>query len=90
MRKLLGMLFVIAGIGGGLYVGGWLMFVQPIIDACKAFDAGTLTATIVGWTVVKCVLASFVGGIIAWLGSVIGQLLLIGSVKRRRRSTFKF
>lgn len=85
MKKLLGVLFIIAGITGGLYVGGWLMFVQPIIDACKHFDAGTLTGTIVGVTVLKCIFASFVGGVIAWVGSVIGQLLLIGSVNKRRR-----
>jgi hypothetical protein len=36
MKKLLGLLFIIIGICGGLYVGGWLMFIQPIIDACKS------------------------------------------------------
>lgn len=90
MNKLLGVLFIIAGIGGGLYVGGWLMFVTPIINACKAFDAGTLTGTIVGITVLKCIFASFVGGIIAWLGSVIGQILLMGSVYKKKKRNFKF
>lgn len=90
MKKLFGVLFIIAGILGGLYVGGWLLFVQPIIDACKAFDSGTLTGTIVGWTVVKCIFASVIGGLITWIGSVIGQLLLIGSVKVKRRSSRRF
>lgn len=90
MKKLLGLLFIIIGICGGLYVGGWLMFIQPIIDACKSFDAGTLTGTIVGWTVVKCIFASFVGGIIAWLGMVISQLLLVGSAYSSKRKKFKF
>ena len=85
MKKLLGVLFIAGGIIGGLYVGGWIMFIQPIIAACKSFDAGTLTGTIVGWTVVKCIFASFVSGIIAWLGSVIGQLLLIGTVHKRSK-----
>jgi len=75
MKKLLGVLLIIAGIGGGLYVGGWLMFVQPIISACNALDAGVLTATIVGWTIMKCVLASIVGGIIAWVGCTVGGVL---------------
>lgn len=77
MRNVLGVLFIIAGILGGLYVGGWLMFITPIISACKALDGGILTATIVGWTVVKCVLASVVGSVIAYIGIAVGQLLLI-------------
>ena len=89
MKKVLGVLFIIAGICGGLYVGGWLMFIQPIISACKSFDAGTLTGTIVGITVLKCIFASFVCGIIAWVGSFIGQLLLVGSyTKTRKRIRF--
>ena len=82
MKKVLGVLFIIAGIVGGLYVGGWIMFIQPIISACKSFDAGTLTGTIVGTTVLKCSFASVVGGLIAWLCSVIGQILLICSYSR--------
>ena len=85
MKKVLGALFIVIGIVGGLYVGGWLMFIQPIIAACKSFDAGTLTGTIVGVTVLKCIFASFVGGVIAWLGSVIGQVLLMGSTYKKRR-----
>jgi hypothetical protein len=76
MKKLLGLIIMIAGVVGGLYVGLWLLFIQPIVQACAAFDAGTLSATIIGWTVVKCVLASFVGGILFWLGTVIGSILL--------------
>ena len=39
-RKIIGALLIIAGVVGGLYVGGWLMFVQPIMETCRAFDAG--------------------------------------------------
>lgn len=87
MKQLLGVLLMILGVVGGLYVGGWLMFIQPIIDACKSFDAGTLTGTIVGITVLKCIFASFVGGVIAWLGMVIGQLLLMGSTYKKRNKS---
>lgn len=51
------------------------MFVKPIIACCTALDAGTLTAAMVGWTVVKCVFASAVGSIIAYIGIVIAQLI---------------
>lgn len=43
MKKIFGVLLMIAGVVGGLYVGGWMLFIQPIIEACQAFDAGTLT-----------------------------------------------
>ena len=52
---------LIVGAIAALYVSGWLMFIQPIIDACKHFDAGTLTGTIIGATILKCVFAGFVG-----------------------------
>ena len=48
------------------------MFIKPIIEACKAFDSGTLTGMIVGVTVLKCIFASFVGSIIAYVGCLIG------------------
>ena len=48
----------------GLYVGGWLMLIQPIIEACKHFDAGTLTGVIIGATILKCIFAAFVGSLV--------------------------
>lgn len=75
MKIIIGWLVLIGSIVGGLYVGGWLMFIQPIIEACKHFDAGTLTGLIVGTTVLKCVFASAVGGIIIYIGSIIATKL---------------
>ncbi len=75
MKKLLGWLLIIASVIGGLYVGGWMMFIRPIIEACKAFDAGTLTGTIVGITVLKCLFASTVGVLITYFGTLIGGIL---------------
>lgn len=82
MKKILGALFILAGILGGFYVGGWMLFVSPIIMACKAFDTGVLTATIVGWTIIKCILAGFVGWGIAYLGIIIGQLFLFSTIRK--------
>ena len=76
MKTFLGILFMIAGIVGGVYVGGWMMFISPIIEACRHFDAGTLNAVIIGWTIVKCFFASVVGVAIAWVGMFIGTLLI--------------
>lgn len=72
IKNVVGGLFIIAGVIGGLYVGGWLMFISPIIEAIKAFDAGTLTGMIIGVTILKCVFASFVGCIISRVGVYIG------------------
>jgi len=75
VRNVIGVLILLAGIIGGLYVGGWVLFIKPIIDACKAFDAGTLTALTVGITIIKCVFASAVGSVIAYLGVIIGKVV---------------
>ena len=71
MKVIIGWVVFIGSIVLGAYVGGWLMFIQPIIEACKAFDAGTLTGLIVGTTVLKCIFASTVGALIVWIGSAI-------------------
>ena len=65
----------VASIIGGLYVGGWVMFIQPILEACKHFDAGTLTGLIVGTTVLKCIFASGVGGVIIYIGTIVSALI---------------
>ena len=75
MKYIIGWIIFIGSIALGLYVGGWVMFIQPIIEACKAFDAGTLTGLIVGTTVLKCIFAGTVGGIIIYIGLTIATVL---------------
>lgn len=72
MRRFIGFVLMIGSWIGALYVGGWLMFVSPIIEACKAFDAGTLTGYIVGVTILKCIFAGTVGSLVAYFGTLIG------------------
>ena len=55
----------------GFYVSIWVMLVEPIIYACQCFDAGTLTATIVGITIIKILLSGFVGILIMFIGFTI-------------------
>lgn len=84
MKNVIAHVVAVIGFLLGFYVGGWLMLIQPIISACRAFDAGTLTATIIGVTVVKCMLAATVGLTIIWLGCTIaGFIQLIGGRKRK-------
>ena len=70
MREVLAWLILLAGIIAGLYVGGYLMFIKEILIACHAFDIGSLTAVLVGKTIIKCVFASVVGGLIAFVGFI--------------------
>lgn len=76
IKVIIGVVSLIAGIFGSLYVGGWCMFIQPIIEACKAFDAGTLTGLMVGATVIKCVFAGCVGSLIFAIGYYLGMFLI--------------
>lgn len=72
MRKIIGNLIIVISIIGGAYIGLWLMFIKPIIDCCMMFDNGTLTAVAVGVCIIKCIFASFVGGLIAYIGAAFG------------------
>lgn len=75
IKNIIGNLLIAAGVVGGLYVGGYLMFIQPIIETCKAFDTGTLTGLTIGVTVLKCIFAKAVGSIIASIGIFVGSFL---------------
>ena len=76
VKDIFGVLLIIAGILGELYVGTYIMFIKPIIEACKAFDAGTLTGMIIGTTVLKCVFSGAVGGIILYIFCRLGVWLM--------------
>lgn len=68
---------LIGGIVFGIYVGGWVMFIQPIMDVCRCIDAGTVTATMIGVTVLKCVFASLVTTVIVLSGISISEIILL-------------
>ena len=74
-RRVMANVVTIAGLILASYVGGWIMLIKPIIAACVAFDAGTLTAVMVGMTVLKAVFASAVAGIIIVATCVIAELI---------------
>ena len=70
-RVIFGWIVFVSSIASGVYVGAWLMFIKPIIEVCKAFDAGTLTGLLVGTTVLKCLFASVVGWMFVYVGSIV-------------------
>lgn len=71
IRDWLGAIVYAISIIIGFYVGIWVMLVEPIIYACQCFDAGTLTATIVGITIIKILMSGFVGTLIMLIGLAI-------------------
>lgn len=71
IRDWLGAIVYAISIIIGSYVSIWVMLVEPIIYACQCFDAGTLTATIVGITIIKILLSSFAGILIMFIGFAI-------------------
>lgn len=75
-RTILGWIVFIGSAVYGVYVGAWLMFIKPILDACKAFDAGTLTGLLVGTTVLKCLFAGAVGFMIVYIGAAVANRLI--------------
>lgn len=75
-RTIIGFIIIVASFILAGYVGIWEMFIGPIIDACKHFDAGTLTGLIVGKTVLKCVFATTVSSLIVWFGYITGITII--------------
>lgn len=43
--------------------------------ACKAFDLGTLSGTLIGITILKCLFASVVGSTIASIGCIAAKMI---------------
>lgn len=71
IRDWIGAIVYLISIIIGSYVSIWVMLVEPIIYACQCFDAGTLTATIVGITIIKILLSGFAGMLIMLIGFAI-------------------
>lgn len=71
IRDWLGAIVYAISIIIGFYVSIWVMLVEPIIYACQCFDAGILTAAIVGITIIKILLSGFAGILIMLIGFAI-------------------
>lgn len=76
IKEVLGIVCVVGSILGGIYIGGWLMFLQPIFEVAAAIDGGTVTAMLIAITVIKCLLASFVATVVMYIGVLIGALII--------------
>jgi hypothetical protein len=76
MRVIFGILLIIIGIGIGLYVGIWLMFVGGIIQLIDAVRADILVASEVAWGIAKILLAGLTGTLSAYIFILPGLFLV--------------
>lgn len=72
MKKVLGIIFAILGIAGGIYVGFWLMFVGGISQIINSINPVNGLGIAIG--IAKIIFCE-IGGIIAWLGIAIGSYI---------------
>lgn len=85
MRRIIADMIFILAIMLGLYVGGYCMFISPILDAARAFDQGTLTGTIIVTTILKCFFAGTVGVAIVYVGAIISSFISYkGGMKKEK------
>lgn len=67
LKQITGVLIMVSGVFSGLYIGGWLLFLKPILLTIAAFDTGILTGMIIFSTIIKCIFAGAVGTLIFYL-----------------------
>ena len=75
MRNAICIIIFIASCLLGLYVGGWLLFFKPISDAITAYNTGVLTVITIILTIVKCIIAWPICGIIEYTGLIIAMFI---------------
>jgi len=75
MKYIIGMLFIIAGVLGGIYLGLWVMFVGGILAIAKAIDTHMITSTLIAINLIKIFLSSVVGYLVAMVGICIGTVI---------------
>ena len=51
------------------------MFIKPIINVVLALQAGIVTGSMIALAIIKILLASIVGGIIAYIGFIIAAFI---------------
>ena len=72
MKKIIGILIAIVGIALGIYVGVWLMFVGGIVQIVNSINPINGLGIALG---IARIVYCEVGGLIAWLGIVIGSAI---------------
>lgn len=70
VQQLLALLCNVLGTIAAVYVGGWLMFLQPIKMLFLAFQGGTLSVSFVCICVIKILLSATFAGLVWCIGYI--------------------
>lgn len=73
---LIGIILGIAGVLAGLYVFFVWGIIEPITDICKAIDAHQVTASLIGWNVVKFLVRDVFAAIVFVIGLFVGGVFI--------------
>jgi hypothetical protein len=82
MKTLLGVLFIIAGIVGAVYLGVWVMFIGGIVDIIEQVKAPEVSAWAVAGGIAKIIFCEL-AAIIAWIGFFVGGLFMTSAGKKK-------
>ncbi|MDC7248502.1 MAG: hypothetical protein PQJ49_01095 [Sphaerochaetaceae bacterium] len=75
-RFFIGIVIFIASIIGAAYIAIWWGIIEPIMTIAEAIDTDTVTASLVGWEVIKFLLKEILAGIVITVGWTIGTLVI--------------
>lgn len=75
IREIMSIVVFVVGAMVACYVGGWTMFLSPIINVCKSIDSNTLTALDVGIAVLKCIFALPVAWFMCYCSAIFATVI---------------
>lgn len=82
LRAILGILMMVSGVVGGLYLGVWVMFIGGIVDiatfAGQIITDSVIQESLLAFGVLKFLLASIVGWFFFWVVFGTGFLTFLG------------
>ncbi len=70
VKMLMAFICYAVGVIASLYVGGWMMLIQPVHDLYVAYRQGALDVLLITVSVVKILLSSTVAGFVWCLGYI--------------------
>jgi hypothetical protein len=76
VRAIIGVLIIILGIAGGIYLGAWLCFVGGIIQVIEAVKATPIISSGIAIGLLRIVSASLVGWVTFLFCSVVGAFFI--------------
>lgn len=81
IRVTIGILLLIISIVSVLYFNCWCTFISPAINICRALNTHTITAQMIGTTLVKSFFSYLIGSVIGVLGYYFGMFLVFNESK---------